>query len=1140
MCNASTAILISSEGVPLSQSEQNDTTESRAYTIKDVLAGEATWADLYDGIDSDTVPDAVGIDTAMARLHTRRLYEEEQSLNEVRFRNVDGSTTIYLFDYPVKYITSRGEVDDISLEIKDTNTANIPYSTASGNAVTTFSRNATDGITLSDNDVSVTLFPIIPEITASATAKIGGDSSSSSLVTRIDNKTVAYNYDNKTTIEYSLTYTGFKEDIVVAEYTGQTEYDFTLETNGLFLTEQKGSFNLCDSKGNIKAALGDIIIFTADEKNNAFGSMTAKTIVEGERYLLTIHVDEDYLSDPNTAYPIRIDPTIEINYESSGSAAIEDVTINTIDTLSGSATTLGVGKYGDDQSISRILMRFPDLDLSAISSATLIQSATVEIRDLMCQHEQLAVYCHAFTGNIWSQSNANWNNVSPNSYGSVSSMNYISYFDGVEQAVSHRYAFDITDIVVGWKLNPSAQSKGIIFKASAEDEADPTHNYKTFASYNRSTNQPSFTLTYSGEDPYEGVLSDNTYYLSNSFTGKYLWNNSSYPHSTSGLISNLGNSIRWQIINTNDGYYIRSAQNTSKYLGVSSNLASVQIYTVSGTAIPDECVWTIGNGRSGGCLISYTNTSSVPLYLKASESGSVLLTSSLGATGSESYKACTWRVADIEYLGTDKRELSSQSYFNDCSITLPNSQFFSLKKYYSNEIWTSNSDFTFAKSGTGGITIDGSYIYANTQGNVTVTATHKVTGRVLYFNVRVNKKAIIILPGIMGSQIFADGNITVQSSWLGDLTNNFGDGTRLWDPSTSEFPLVDEKILALACNSSGEAQYSTKVNPPTINEYDKGNGFQYGATDIYRNVYNLMYENFYTENCDIILYEYDWRIDPYDTSNELSNFIDSSYYGDIVFVSHSMGGLVSSYYLSLGAEQRSLVDKHISVGTPYLGSVEMPYKYLTGKILSNLNDFFIQGSVKDIIYNMPSIYALFPYEQNWVSYLYYGIDSIFVPVETYETTMQLYNQYMPNWNQSLANNAITNISNLFTYDNAHITTLVDSYYIVGTGETTTASIKGELKVNLDQTTQFNNFILESNTQGDGTVTLHSATIGGTLPSSKTYYKTGTATKTADHVGMISGKEDQDLSTLHFIVTIINNTLSDYSIEELNSLYGITQ
>ena len=28
--------------------------------------------------------------------------------------------------------------------------------------------------------------------------------------------------------------------------------------------------------------------------------------------------------------------------------------------------------------------------------------------------------------------------------------------------------------------------------------------------------------------------------------------------------------------------------------------------------------------------------------------------------------------------------------------------------------------------------------------------------------------------------------------------------------------------------------------------------------------------------------------------------------------------------------------KHISVGTPYLGSVEMPYKFLTGNILDNI------------------------------------------------------------------------------------------------------------------------------------------------------------------------------------------------------------
>lgn len=70
--------------------------------------------------------------------------------------------------------------------------------------------------------------------------------------------------DNKTSLEYSLTYTGFKEDIVVSEYTGQTEYEFTLLTEGLALEKIDGSYYLVDEKGEIKANIGDVIIFTAD------------------------------------------------------------------------------------------------------------------------------------------------------------------------------------------------------------------------------------------------------------------------------------------------------------------------------------------------------------------------------------------------------------------------------------------------------------------------------------------------------------------------------------------------------------------------------------------------------------------------------------------------------------------------------------------------------------------------------------------------------------------------------------------------------------------------------------------------------------------------------------------------------------
>ena len=105
---------------------------------------------------------------------------------------------------------------------------------------------------------------------------------------------------------------GFKEDIIVSRYTGQTEFEFVLETNGLTLHNENGSYVLKDSTGVIKAALGEIIIFTADEMNNTTGIMTAETVKAGEQYMLTIEIDASWLADEKTKYPIVIDPTVSI------------------------------------------------------------------------------------------------------------------------------------------------------------------------------------------------------------------------------------------------------------------------------------------------------------------------------------------------------------------------------------------------------------------------------------------------------------------------------------------------------------------------------------------------------------------------------------------------------------------------------------------------------------------------------------------------------------------------------------------------------------------------------------------------------------------------------------------------------------
>lgn len=96
------------------------------------------------------------------------------------------------------------------------------------------------------------------------------------------------------------------------------------------MTEVDGSFYLVDRSNTVKAALGDIIIFTADEKNNSMGEMTAQTVVANQEYLLTISVDAEYLAAEETVYPIRIDPSVEICYDNDGAGAIQDVTLNSL------------------------------------------------------------------------------------------------------------------------------------------------------------------------------------------------------------------------------------------------------------------------------------------------------------------------------------------------------------------------------------------------------------------------------------------------------------------------------------------------------------------------------------------------------------------------------------------------------------------------------------------------------------------------------------------------------------------------------------------------------------------------------------------------------------------------------------------
>lgn len=80
---------------------------------------------------------------------------------------------------------------------------------------------------------------------------------------------------------------------------------------------------------------------------------------------------------------------------------------------------------------------------------------------------------------------------------------------------------------------------------------------------------------------------------------------------------------------------------------------------------------------------------------------------------------------------------------------------------------------------------------------------------------------------------------------------------------------------------------------------------------------------------NVIAFPYDWRLDIRDSAKKLKATVDASLQtGDrLVFVAHSMGGLVVRSFLQQFPDQWNRVDRFIMMGTPNFGSFAIPLLY---------------------------------------------------------------------------------------------------------------------------------------------------------------------------------------------------------------------
>ena len=190
---------------------------------------------------------------------------------------------------------------------------------------------------------------------------------------------------------------------------------------------------------------------------------------------------------------------------------------------------------------------------------------------------------------------------------------------------------------------------------------------------------------------------------------------------------------------------IRAKNDTGKYLGVPQDTGSdgIEIVTVSGTAVPSRCIWTVNLAYGGGCLVRSSYNSK---YLFSS--GGFLYTSSTtGTTGTAAYNARVWRIIDISSYGNTSsytfRELTSGYSIKDLLVDIGVSKYPTVEKTPSDALWANAEDFTFSRSsGTNScisITMPDNKFTGTNIGIATYTATHKVTNRTAIFTVYVDR-----------------------------------------------------------------------------------------------------------------------------------------------------------------------------------------------------------------------------------------------------------------------------------------------------------------------------------------------------------------------------------------------------------------
>ena len=505
-----TAALVFAFTVPVSAQTPEESAAATKRSVKDVFSSQVDRNTDYNlnRLDLSTLPSYMEESLGFSELSEDKrpssltdLYVED--LYSFTTLNEDDTLTLYMFSEPVKYVDKETTaIKFIDNTIKAVETK-LPVSSAElskiGNSLYT-AKSYTNTANFFKVDMPAS---INQGVSLSYEGKRFTLSPASASLSTAELKTATHRGMTEQTVEYRnalgtgvhLQYvpinSGVKENIVLDRYPGKNTFRFIFDAEGYYPIYTEGeAIPFADpSTDEIALILGQVDArdsYTGDETDGHFtlyNSLKLEDLKNG-KYVLTVTVDNDFLTDPDTVYPVVIDPTFTVPNNTVRDTTVYSAKPNSSSYYSSAYNIVGNHGSGYGEGIAFVQANY-NYNLQPLFTYQNIVSARYRVYEGSGKTNSSTINVGLPTDS-WNQTTLNYGNKP-------------SYTKTSSKVISKSgwHEFNITTQaktwVQGYKTSgyPLGPANGLVLYAN-----DPSASSKHFCSSEHSTYTPSISITY--------------------------------------------------------------------------------------------------------------------------------------------------------------------------------------------------------------------------------------------------------------------------------------------------------------------------------------------------------------------------------------------------------------------------------------------------------------------------------------------------------------------------------------------------------------------------------------------------------------------------------------------------------------------